>query len=519
MVLDLLIISSYFLVILLIGLRARDDNNVTPEQYFLSSRALKWPSIALSTIATNISAGHFIGMTGSAYLYGLAQANLEINAILGILVAAFIFVPMFLRHRVTTITQFFEDRFGPKVAFAYSSLMIVLYAFMYLGSALFWASYAIDGLFGDVLPLPVTDPVWRLFALAVALGAFSALYTYLGGLTAVVRTDVVQFVLLLGGGLVTVFLAIDRLGGWSQLWTQTGHLMHLHLPRDHETLPWIGLFGMNLLNLNYWGANQVILQRALAAADVRQAQVGLLVGGALKYLMALIVVVPGVALAGILKSSPLADPDQAYLTLVSTVLPLGIRGVVLCGIFASLMSTVDSIYNSVATLWAVDIYKRHLKPRATDREVVRAARLGIVAALFSGALFAFIMISAKFSSQSSAFTHWFNELSYYVKNGFVLLILAAAFLVRPARKLVLAVLFSSVLLNYLLKVHFPLMNYFVRSGWVIVATFAVVAIPTMTQNGWQGIRGGKFIELSDRRIAKYGLGLLASLVLCHVVFH
>jgi SSS family solute:Na+ symporter len=375
LLLDLGIIASYFLIVLVIGLRSRVGKDVTPDQYFLSSRSLRWPSIAISTIATNIHAGHFIGMTGSAYLYGLAQANLEINAIFGILIAALFFVPLFLRKRVTTITQFLEEKLGPHVALAYSSFMIILYAFLFIGSALFWASYAIDGLFGELLGLSAFDPLWRLFSLAVVLAAFSAFYTYLGGLRAVVRTDVAQFVLLVGGGLVTVFLAIKQLGGWPELWTRTGDLMHLHLPRDHEALPWIGLFGMNLLNLNYWGANQVILQRALAAKDLRQAQIGLLAGGVVKYLMALIVVVPGIALAGILRDDPLDDPDQAYLTLVKALLPAGLRGLVLCGLFASLMSTVDSIYNSVSTMWSVDIYKRHLRPDASDSQMVRAARM------------------------------------------------------------------------------------------------------------------------------------------------
>ena len=518
MLLDLGIIASYFLIVLVIGLRSRVGKDVTPDQYFLSSRSLKWPSIAISTIATNIHAGHFIGMTGSAYLYGLAQANLEINAILGILIATLFFVPLFLKQRVTTITQFLESKLGPPVALAYSSFMIILYAFLYIGSALFWASYAIDGLFGELLGLGAFDPLWRLFSLAVVLAVFSAFYTYLGGLRAVVRTDVAQFILLVGGGLVMVFMAIKQLGGWSELWTQTGDLMHLHLPRDHEALPWIGLFGMNLLNLNYWGTNQVILQRALAAKDLRQAQIGLLAGGVVKYLMALIVVVPGIALAGILRDDPLDDPDQAYLTLVRVLLPAGLRGLVLCGLFASLMSTVDSIYNSVSTMWSVDIYKRHLRPEASDSEMVRAARMAMIGTMLCGLVFAFMMISTKLSDQSSAYTHWFNELSYYVKNGFVLLILAAVFLVKPPRRLVLIVLMSSGLLYYVSSLVFPSMNYFVRSGWVIVITFAIVAIPTVYRNGWR-LPDRHFLELSDRRIGHFAWGLLASLVLCHVIFH
>jgi len=249
-ILDVSIILAYFTVIMAIGVRARVRRDVGTEEYFLSARSLKWPSIAMSTIATNIQANHFIGMAGSAYLYGLAQANLEINAIFGILVAAFFFVPLYLRMKVITITQFFEAKLGPQVALAYSVLMIVLYSLLYLGTALFWAAYAIDGIFSNQVGVLDSDPVVRLGILIVATGVFSAVYTYLGGLRAVVRTDIVQLVLLVVGGLITLSAAIHHLGGWSSLWTSTGDLMHLHLPRDHETLPWVGLFGMFLLNLN-----------------------------------------------------------------------------------------------------------------------------------------------------------------------------------------------------------------------------------------------------------------------------
>ncbi len=517
MFLDLGIIATYFAIILAIGIRARAKPDVEVEEYFLSSRSLKWPAIAMSTIATNIQAGHFISMAGSAYMFGLAQANLEINAIFGILMAVFFFVPLYLRMRIVTITQFFEAKLGPRVALAYAVLMIVMYSLLYLGTALFWAAYAIDGVFGSIGGLPKLDPAVRLGLLVVVTGAFSAAYTYLGGLRAVVRTDIVQFVLFVGGGIITLSVAIHYLGGWSQLWASTGHLMHLHLPRDHDTLPWVGLFGMFLLNLNYWGANQVILQRALAAKSLKHAQIGLLVGGTLKYLLVLIIVVPGIALAGILGDQPLDDPDLAYLTLINTYLPSGVRGLILCGLFASLMSTLDSIYHSVATLWSVDIYRRHLRPDATDAQVVRSGRHAIVAALVSGVLFSFVVIYAKFSNQAFPLTHWFNELSYYVKNGFVLLVLAAFFLLRPSKRLVLATLLLSVPLYLALKVGFPEMNYFVRSGWVIVLTFAAVAIPTVVRNGWRIEQA--LIEVSHRSVARFGTALAASLVVAHVLFH
>ncbi|MCZ6774769.1 MAG: sodium/solute symporter [Proteobacteria bacterium] len=517
MYLDLGIIAAYFAIILAIGIRSRAKPDVGIEEYFLSSRSLKWPVIAMSTIATNIQAGHFIAMVGSAYVFGLAQANLEINAIFGILVATFVFVPLYLRMRVVTITQFFEAKLGPKVALAYAVLMIVMYSLLYLGTALFFAAYAIDAVFGGMGGLPDLNPVLRLGLLVVVTGAFSAAYTYLGGLRAVVRTDIVQFVLLMGGGIVTLSVAIHYLGGWSELWGTTGHLMHLHLPRDHDTLPWIGLFGMFLLNLNYWGANQVILQRALAAKSLKDAQIGLLVGGVLKYVTVLIVIIPGIALAGILHDQSLKDPDLAYLTLVSNFLPAGVRGLILVGLFASLMSTLDSIYNSVATLWAVDIYHRHLRPNATDAEVVQSGRRAIVAALVSGVLFSFVVIYAKFSNPDFPLTHWFNELSYYVKNGFVLLVLAAVFLLHPSKRLVLTTLLLSVPLYLVLKLSFPEMNYFVRSGWVITLTFAAVAIPTIIRNGWRHER--TLLEVSTGSVARFGTALAASLVAAHVLFH
>lgn len=518
MLLDGLIIVAYFVVILVIGLRSRAGRDTSSEEYFLSSRSLRWPSIACSTIATNIHANHFIGMMGSAYLFGLAQANFEINAILGILVATFVFVPLYLRMRVVTLSQFFEAKLGPKVALAYSLLMILLYSFLMLGMALFWAAYAVEGAFGELLGFLGTDRTTRLCLLIAGLGLFSAGYTWLGGMRAVVRTDVVQFVLFLGGGLCIAWIAVDKLGGWSSLLTDTGDLMHLHLSRDHPTLPWTALIGMNLLNLNYWGANQVILQRALAAKNLRHAQIGLLVGGLIKYVIVLIVIVPGIALAGLMRDDPLQDPDQAYMTLIGSMLPDGLRGLVLVGLFASMMSTVDSIYHSVSTLWSVDVYKRHLKRDASDLKVVAAGRRAILVTFATGMSFAFYQVYVKTTNTDLALVHWFNELSYYVKNGFVVLICSAVFLLNPNRRLVLFTLLSSCAATYFLKVTQPEMNYLNRSALVILASFAVVAVPTLLKNGWRIPRRDLF-TVADRRIGWYGMTLLASLLACHVVFH
>lgn len=516
---DAIIIIGYFVIILFIGLWSRSRSTaVSVKEYFLSSNRLRWPAIAMSTIGTNIHAGHFLGMMGSAYLYGLAQANLEINAIFGILIAAFVFVPFYLKHRVTTISQFFEDRFGPRVALTYSLLSIVLFATVYVGAALFWGAYAVNAVFSEQLQFISDNSVIRIAVILVLLGGFSATYTLLGGLTAVVRTDVFQFVLLLLGGVILLYLSMTELGGWKQLYDKTPQLMHLHLPADHPTLPWTAIFSMLLLNLNYWGCNQVILQRALAAKNLREAQIGLLVGGVLKYVMAGIIILPGVALAGILLDRPLQDPDQSYIVLLDTLLPTGLRGVILVGLFASLMSSVDSMFHSLATLWSIDVYKRYLNPTASDQQVVRVGKWAIVVCLMTGVLFGFLQLYVKYQEPGFALTHWFNDVSYYIKNGFVVLISAAIFLIKPSPKLVFYALFLSIAVSLGLKFTFPDLAYFNRALSTIVLTFAVVAIPTVARNGWR-IKMQDLVQIASPKIGYCALGLGVSLMVVHVVFH
>ena len=515
---DVLIILVYFAVVMTVGFLSRSGDDTTAEEYFISSRSLKWPSIALSTIATNIHAGHFLGMAGSAYLYGLAQANLEINAVFGILMATFVFVPLYLKMKVVTITQFFEKKFGSRVATTYSVLTMVLYGFLYLGTTLFWGAYAVNALFADQIQFLGPDPAVRIMILMTFLGVFSATYTYLGGLRAVVRTDAIQFVLLVLGGVTLLVLALKRLGGWSELYAQTD-LMHLHLPADHPKLPWTAIGAMLLLNLNYWGSNQIILQRALAAKSVRHAQVGLLASGVLKYLMAAIIVVPSIALAGMLKDNPLSDPDQAYPTLVNMLLPAGLRGLILTGLFASLMSSVDSIFNSVSTLWSIDIYKRRLKPAATDSAGGgHGAKRPSWSHLLTGLSFGFVQVYIKFSNPEFALTHWFNDMTYYIKVGFVILIMSAVFLYRANATVVLAMMILSVGIKLLLENLFPDMAYFNVTALTILGGFFIVAGQSWFKYR-RGVRLRAIWYVDNPKVGMMGLMLLASVIFLQIWFH
>ncbi|MFT4738077.1 MAG: SSS family solute:Na+ symporter [Cyclobacteriaceae bacterium] len=521
--LDLSIVLLYFVLIFVVALRGKNGDTASVEAYFLSNRNLKWPSIALSTIATNIQGYQFLGMMGSAYLYGLAQASLEINAVQGILLAAFVFVPLYLKSKVITITQFIEERLGKTIARIYSIANLSLFSTITLGAALFWGAYAAELVFTEYLMFLHQERIYRIAFLIVGLGVFSAIYTYLGGLAAVVKTDIIQFIILLTGGILVTIIVLKEAGGISALYEKTPELMHLHLPADHPVLPWTHMFGLFLLNINYWCANQTVIQRSLAAKSLAEAQKGLMVGGVLKYLMAIIIVIPGIALAGILENGEgLTDPDQVFPYLVTTYLPVGIQGIVLCALFASLMSTVDSTFNSIATLWSVDMYKGWLRPNASEQSMVQQGRSAILLTLITGIVMGLVLLYLKFENPTAAFTHQLNQLRYYINCGIVVIICTVAFIAIPNRKATLFAFFMTIPTNWLMQWAYPDMNYFLRAFWVIALALGVVLLGTYVQKSkgvkfWNPVM--KLIAANELKVKTQALILLSSLILIHVLLH
>ena len=511
---DFIIVITYFILILIVALRGKVSADSSADEYFLSSRNLPWYSIAFSTIATNIQGYQFLGMMGSAYLYGLAQANLEINAVQGILLGAFVFVPLFLKEKITTITQFIAKKLGERIALFYSLANIALFATVTLGAALFWGAYAADMVFGEQLSFLHENRLIRIAILIVILGIFSAVYTYFGGLRAVVKTDIIQFGVLLLGGIVVCLTAVYHLGGWEQLYIKTPQKMHLHLPADHPTLPWTHLFGLFFLNINYWCANQTVIQRALAAKSITHAQTGLMVGGLIKYFMAILIIIPGIALYGMLGDG-LSEPDLAFPYLVKTYLPEGVKGIILCGLFASLMSTVDSTFNSLATLWSTDIYAKYINKEANDQEKIRSGRSAILFSLGTALVMGLILLYLKFDNPNSAFTHTLNNLRYYINCGIVILICSAVLLVKPNIKIVLTAFIASLPMNIVLQILFPEMNYFVRAFCVIISGLSIAVIGSRGKLN----RLSCLFQPSNISMKYWGWTLAISLILLHFVFH
>ena len=512
--LDFIIVLFYFFVIMAVALRGKVKADSSADEYFLSSRNLPWYSVALSTIATNIQGYQFLGMMGSAYLFGLAQANLEINAVQGILIGAFVFVPLFLREKIMTITQFIAQKLGQRIALFYSIANIALFATVTIGAALFWGAYAAELVFGEQLSVLHSNRIVRIAILILILGIFSAIYTYLGGLSAVVKTDIIQFSVLIIGGIVVCFTAVNQLGGWEQIYIKTPERMHLHLPSDHPTLPWTHLFGLFLLNINYWCANQTVMQRALAAKSVAHAQAGLLAGGLIKYLMAVIIIIPGIALYGILGDS-LGEPDMAFPYIVNTYLPVGIKGFILCGLFASLMSTVDSTFNSLATLWSTDIYSKYINKKASDQEKIKAGQKAILFSLGTALIMAMVLLYLKFDDPNSAFTHTLNNLRYYINCGIVVLICSAVILIKPRQEIVLFAFIATLPVNISLQIFLPEMNYFVRAFWVILIG---LLLTTLASRGHFNSLLSLF-RPANNLTRNFGWALAISLILLHIIFH
>lgn len=512
--LDFIIVLFYFFIIMAVALRGKVKADSSADEYFLSSRKLPWYSVALSTIATNIQGYQFLGMMGSAYLFGLAQANLEINAVQGILIGAFVFVPLFLREKIMTITQFIAQKLGERIALFYSIANIALFATVTIGAALFWGAYAAELVFGEQLSVLHSNRIVRIAILILILGIFSAIYTYLGGLSAVVKTDIIQFSVLIIGGIVVCFTAVNQLGGWEQLYIKTPDRMHLHLPSDHPTLPWTHLFGLFLLNINYWCANQTVMQRALAAKSVAHAQAGLLAGGLIKYLMAILIIIPGIALYGILGDS-LGEPDMAFPYIVNTYLPIGIKGIILCGLFASLMSTVDSTFNSLATLWSTDIYSKYINKKASDQEKIKAGQKAILFSLGTALLMGMLLLYLKFDDPNSAFTHTLNNLRYYINCGIVVLICSAVILIKPRQEIILFAFIATLPVNILLQIFLPEMNYFVRAFWVI---FIGLSLTTLASRGQFNSLLSLF-RPANNLTRNFGWVLAISLILLHIIFH
>ncbi|TGK17674.1 SLC5 family protein [Leptospira kmetyi] len=370
---DALFFLITILLVLGIGIYAGRKEE-TGEDYFLGGRSLPWWGVAGSLFGTNVSANHIVGMLGIGYSVGFAQSHYMFGAIPALLLLGYVLLPIYRRKRIFTLSQFLEYRYGPNSRLLYSGIVLVLISIQ-LAAGLYIGSRSLLPFFRDLgWPIGYVEGV-------LLLAIVSTVYTWFGGLKAVVYTDVIQSVFILLAGLILAYLTLNHpaVGGWEGLLQKeailspTDRRMTFFLPSDHTSLPWTGaLGGLFLLHAFYWGTNQYVVQRTLGASSLRSARAGILGDGFLTLTIPFFTVLTGVAAYHLFRnlgeSNPI-DPDEAFSKLVAFVIPggYGFGGIVLAGLLGAIFSSVDSMLNSASTLFTIDYYSKFRKTEYAKR--------------------------------------------------------------------------------------------------------------------------------------------------------
>ncbi len=381
--LDLLAFAAFLALVVGVSLwasRGEEDS----EDYFLAGRSLPWWLIGFSLIASNISTEHFVGMAGRGFELGLAIASYEWMAAVTLVVVAVVFLPRFLRAGIYTIPEYLERRYDVRARTLMAAYMMLAYVLVALATVLYSGALALEAIFG-------VPTFWGIWMIGILAGG----YTVYGGLKAVVWSDLIQGVALLAGGALVTVLAIHAVGGLGSFLEAGSDRLHTVLPWNHPEMPWVAVFigGLWIPNLFYWGLNQFITQRTLGARSLAEGQKGIFLAAFLKLLIPFIIVFPGIAAAEIYGGS-IANPDQAYPLLIRDLLPAGLTGIMFAALFGAVMSSLDSMLNSAATIFVVDIYGRHLRPDASGRKLMRMGRIATAVLVVVGCLWAPVVASA-----------------------------------------------------------------------------------------------------------------------------
>ncbi|RLD37245.1 MAG: sodium/glucose cotransporter [Bacteroidetes bacterium] len=396
---DYLIFTAYGILILGVGLWVSQDkkgHQKNAEDYFLASKSLPWWAIGASLIAANISAEQFIGMSGSGFALGLAIASYEWMAAITLIIVGKYFLPIFIEKGLYTIPEFVEKRFSTNLKTILAVFWIGLYIFVNLASVLYLGSLALETIIG----IPMVYGV-------IGLALFAAAYSLYGGLSAVAWTDVIQVVFLVLGGLVTTYIALNTVSGGEGAFVGLQTIYDAAPDRfvmildksnpEFKNLPGIGVLvgGLWVANLYYWGFNQYIIQRTLAAKSLKESQKGILLAAFLKLIIPLVVVIPGIAAyvmindtevmtrlgeAGLHNLPSAEQADKAYPWLLQ-FLPTGFKGLAFAALAAAIVSSLASMLNSTSTIFTMDIYKQYINKNASDKTTVNVGRLSAAIAL------------------------------------------------------------------------------------------------------------------------------------------
>ncbi len=533
--LDLIIFIGYCLLIVAVGLfvsREKKGHIKDSKDYFLASKSLPWWAIGASLIAANISAEQFIGMSGSGFAIGLAIASYEWMAAFTLLIVGKYFLPIFIEKGLYTIPEFLEKRFSTDLKSILAVFWIALFVFVNLTSVLYLGSKAIDTIAG-------TGDGSLILPSIAGLAIFAAAYSLWGGLKAVAWTDVVQVVVLIIGGLLTTYFALEHFASDGNIFTgfkelyetvpekfrmivNKGEIITPNGKDAYWDLPGLAVLvgGMWIANLYYWGFNQYIIQRTLAAKSLRESQRGIVFAASLKLIIPLIVVIPGIIAFALntgadgslttgsvdpsfLTDSGAIDNDKALPWLIDKFIPSGIKGLVVAALTAAIVSSLASMLNSTATIFTMDLYKPLYNKNADESTIVKVGRYSAAIALVIGCLIAPLL-----GGIDQAF-QYIQEYTGLVSPGILAIFMLGLFWKKTTNKGAIYGALSSIPIALYLKVGdkgwfdgssisavFPKLAFMDQMGITFILTALIMIIISYRQNN--GIDDAKGIPLNRK---------------------
>lgn len=471
---DCIIFVAYVLLIILVGIfSSRTKNGAIKDsnEYFLAGNSLPWWAIGASVIASNISAEQFIGMSGSGFVIGLGIASYEFIAAASLIVVAVFFLPIFLKTKIYTMPQFLEIRYGKSVKTIMAVFWLLVFIFINLTSILYLGALAIN----NVVEIPIVPSM-------VFLALFAGIYAIYGGLKAVALTDMIQVIFLIGGGLLTTYIALDyysngngAIVGLDKLITNFPEKFDMVLSKDnpnYEYLPGIGVIlgGLWVSALYYFGCNQYIIQRALAGKSLQQAQLGLVFAAFLKLILPVIVVVPGIVAFAL--EAPLGKPDEAYPWLMHNFIPSGIKGIAFAALVAAVVSSLASMVNSITTIFTFDIYKEYISGGkcANEKKLVFVGRsFGILSLLTA------VVLAPMLSNLEQAF-QFIQDFTGFISPGALAIFVVGFFWKKAETNGALASAACTFIFSLFFKMVLPEVSFIDRMGYVFLLCVAVMVV-------------------------------------------
>jgi solute:Na+ symporter, SSS family len=465
---DIAIFAAFFAVVIGVSLY-KSRKSRTGEDFFLAGRGLVWPLIGFSLIAANISTEQFVGMSGQgAGSAGLAVASYEwMAAICLVLVAAF-FLPKFLKAGIYTIPEYLEYRYTPAARSLMAFYLLVIYVLVSFAAVVYTGALALQTIFG----VDLVKSVWMI-------GIIAALYTTWGGLKAVAWADLFQGSALILGGVVTLVVGLKAVGGVGPFLSANADKLHMIMPANHPVIPWPALvIGLWIPNFYYWGLNQFITQRTLAAKSLKQGQRGILFAACLKLLIPFIIIMPGIISWQLYKAqllAPGATTDQAYPLLIKNLVGPGMRGFILAALAGAVISTLGSLLNSVSTLLTMDIYKRHINKAATQKTLVRLGRWATLVFVVIVCLIAPQLGNPRFKG----IFNYIQEFQGFISPGVLAAFVFGLFIKKAPRSAGLVSLLLNVPIYGLLMWKFSSIAFLNRMAITFVILVVVLTVMTL----------------------------------------